>query len=76
MSKGQPNQSWREQRKGVVMTSVATGKQYYYISMWSASHIMADLHDCEPSTAKKEIKKAIKAGVPRYGAYWKWKDAE
>lgn len=73
MSKGQPNASWREQRKGVVMKAADTGKESEFISVWQASHMVAELFDCKPDTAKKEIKKAISTGCARYGAYWSWK---
>ena len=73
MSKGQPNASWREQRKAVVMKSEVTGHESEFISVWQASHMVAELFACKPETAKKEIKKAIKTGAKRYGALWHWK---
>ena len=74
MTKGQPNQSWREQRKPIVMRTRDTDHESEFISLWQASHQIAELFDCRAATARKEIRKAIAQGVPRYGAYWKWKE--
>lgn len=68
------NQSWREQRKAIVMQAKDTDHESEFISLWQASHQIAELFDCKPATARKEIRKAIAQGVPRYGAYWKWKE--
>ena len=73
MTKGQPNLSWREQRKAVLMRAKETNHESEFISVWQASHMVAELFDCKPETAKKEIRKAIRTGVLRYGAYWSWK---
>ena len=70
MSKGQ---SWREQRRAVVMTDVPTGVEMEFPSLWQAAHMVACTMLCKPETAKKEIKKAITSGAKRYGALWQWK---
>ena len=74
MSKGQPNLSWREQRKAVLMTDIPTGNQMEFVSVWEASSMVACTMLCKRETAKKEIRKAIKTGCARYGAHWSWRD--
>lgn len=71
MSRGH---SWREQRKAVVMIARDPNHLSVFDSLWQASHMVAELFDCKPDTAKKEIKKAITTGVARYGATWRWKE--
>lgn len=74
MSKGQPNSSWREQRKPVQMRDLETGTEMEFVSLWEAAHMVACAMLCKPETAKKEIKRAIKTGAQRYGAKWSWRN--
>lgn len=81
MTKGQPNLSWREQRKAVVAEVVnePSGECHWvtdteYPSLWQAAKAIAESRGVTFATARKEIRKAIAQGVPRYGAYWKWKE--
>lgn len=66
--------SWREQRRAVVMTEVESSAQMEFISLWQASHRIAMVVNCQPDTARKEIKKAITTSCARYGATWRWKE--
>lgn len=68
------NQSWREQRKAVLMKDVATGGTMEYRSVWEAANQVAATMLCKHETAKKEIRKAIRTGCKRYGALWSFKE--
>ena len=66
------NKSWREQRKAVLASNSLFTVEYK--SLWEASQTTARRAQCTQDTARKEIKKAIKTGKPRYGYLWRWKD--
>lgn len=66
------NLSWREQRKAVAAND-GEGHDYEWISVWAAARDISDNLGCRHETAKKEIRKAIKTGCPRYGLHWYWK---
>ena len=68
------NQSWREQRKAVLMTDIDTCTTTEFISVWQAANHISATMLCKHDTAKKEIRKAIKTGCVRYGARWIWKE--
>ena len=64
------NKSWREQRKAVVATDAEFGAKVFYISVWEAAKEVAEQRAIAHGTARREIRKAIKTGVRRYGFYW------
>ena len=67
MTKGH---SWRELRKTVILTDADSGVTTQIISVWKAADMISQLRGIEHGTARKEIRKAIKTGVRRYGFYW------
>ena len=66
------NRSWREQAKAVLCITTDGTKEFP--SVWQAALWVAEQKDCKHETAKKEIRKAIKQGCPRYKAQWQWKE--
>lgn len=78
MTKGQPNLSWREQRKAVIRTQrleppfMSTDECFQ--SVWMAAKAVSKENGCQLETAKKEIRKAIRTGHARYGYYWAWRE--
>ena len=73
MSKGH---SWREQRKTVVMTDAESGITTQIISVWKAADMISQLRGIEHGTARKEIRKAIKHNLKRYGFYWRFANTD
>ena len=73
MSKGH---SWREQRKTVVMTDAESGITTQIISVWKAADMISQLRGIEHGTARKEIRKAIKHKLKRYGFFWRFADTD
>ena len=73
MSKGH---SWREQRKTVVMTDAESGITTQIISVWKAAYMISQLRGIEHGTARKEIRKAIKHKLKRYGFFWRFADID
>ena len=69
MNKGK---SWRDQRKTVILTDAESGITTQIISVWKAAFIISELHHIKHGTARKEIRKAIKTGVKRYGFFWRF----
>lgn len=74
MTKGHSNKSWREQRKAVVATDAEFGAKVFYISVWEAAKEVAEQRAIAHGTARREIRKAIKTGVRRYGFYWNFQE--
>ena len=70
------NKSWREQRKTVILTDAESGVTTQIISVWKAADMISQLRGIEHGTARKEIRKAIKTGVKRYGFFWKFADID
>jgi hypothetical protein len=73
MSKGH---SWRELRKTVILTDADSGVTTQIISVWKAADIISQLRGIEHGTARKEIRKAIKHKLKRYGFYWRFADTD
>ena len=70
------NKSWREQRKTVVMTDADSGLSTSVISVWQAALMISQLRGIEHGTARKEIRKAIKHKLKRYGFFWRFADID
>ena len=73
MNKGK---SWRDQRKTVILTDAESGVTTQIISVWKAAYMISQLRGIEHGTARKEIRKAIKTGVKRYGFFWRFADID
>ena len=73
MSKGH---SWRELRKTVILTDAESGVTTQIISVWKAAYMISQLRGIEHGTARKEIRKAIKHKLKRYGFFWRFADTD
>lgn len=67
--------SWREQAKPIIATvsDADASDSREYPSLWQAALAMSTEFGCLHATAKKEIRRSIKTGKPRYNRLWKWK---
>ena len=73
MNKGK---SWRDQRKTVILTDAESGVTTQIISVWKAAYMISQLRGIEHGTARKEIRKAIKHKLKRYGFFWRFADTD
>lgn len=64
------NKSWREQRKSVM--AINDNGVFRFPSVWQAATWVAEQKGCRHDTAKKEIRRALKTKVFRYGCEWRF----
>jgi hypothetical protein len=60
----------------VILTDADSGVTTQIISVWKAADIISQLRGIEHGTARKEIRKAIKHKLKRYGFYWRFADTD